>query len=100
MKFRFFSKDRKGEEVVIPTLVLYTREGCTLCEEMKEILQALSKEFNFHLLEIDIDQDPRIRAEYNDRIPYLVLEGKPIAKYRLDIDKLRQRFTRLQASRR
>lgn len=100
MRLWFFSKDPKEEGVVIPTLLLYTREGCTLCEEMKEALQALSEEFDFRLLEIDIDQDPVIRAEYNDRIPYLVLEGKPIAKYRLDKDKLRRRFIRMKAPRR
>jgi Glutaredoxin-like domain (DUF836) len=51
---------------------------------MKGQLDALSSRFAFALDVIDIDGDPELRAEYNWDVQVLLVDGKKIAKYRLD----------------
>lgn len=55
--------------------VLYTREGCLLCEEAEEML---SKYLPYiHSLEtIDIDADPGLQSEFNNCVPVLAFDGK------------------------
>ncbi len=65
-------------------LTLYSRVNCHLCDVMKEQIEKLSPRYQFSLEVIDIDQDPALRAEYNWDVPVLVVDGKRIAKYRLD----------------
>ncbi len=65
-------------------LTLYSRVNCHLCDVMKQQLDALAARFPFSLDVVDIDRDPALRAEYNWDVPVLVIDGKRIAKYRLD----------------
>lgn len=71
-----------------PRLVLYTREGCGLCEEMLEALagrlagQAVDLELR------DVDADEADRARYGLLVPVLVAHGRPLCNGRLDPDVL------------
>ena len=38
-----------------PTIILYTRNGCHLCEKAKEVISALQGEFDFDYKECDIE---------------------------------------------
>jgi glutaredoxin len=69
---------------VTRALTLYTRVGCHLCDVMKAQLDALRDRYAFTLDVVDIDRDPALRAEYNWDVPVLLVDGKKIAKYRLD----------------
>lgn len=53
------------------TVILYTRQGCHLCEDAKAVLvrHGLSVE------EVDIDRDPDLTARYNECIPVVVIDG-------------------------
>jgi hypothetical protein len=66
------------------SLTLYSRVGCHLCDVMKEQIEALASRFTFTLDVVDIDGDPKLREEYNWDVPVLLVDGKKIAKYRLD----------------
>ena len=50
-------------------VVLYTREDCGLCDELREILEALQEEIPHVLREVDIEADPELLKRYHDRIP-------------------------------
>lgn len=50
-------------------LLLYTKEGCTLCDEVKEELVQLAREFPHHLKEVDITHHRHIFARYRYVIP-------------------------------
>jgi glutaredoxin len=65
-------------------LILYSRVGCHLCDVMKEQIDALSPRYSFTLEVVDIDRDPKLREEYNWDVPVLLVDGKKVAKYRLD----------------
>ena len=44
-------------------VTLYTRPGCTLCDEAREEILALREEgLPFALREIDIERDPRLHT--------------------------------------
>jgi len=78
----------------LPTLLLYARDGCHLCEETRVQLQALLEERVrrgepiARVREVDIGADPELKSRYGDLIPVLVLDGKelPLAMGRRAID--------------
>jgi glutaredoxin len=76
----------------VKKLTLYTRVGCHLCEVMKEQLDQLGTRHPFTLELVDIDGDAALRAEYNWDVPVLLVDGKKIAKYRLDEAMLLRRL--------
>ncbi len=51
----------------LPTLTLYTRAGCSLCDLAAANLDAL----NFTYRPVDIDQDAALRARWTDDVPVL-----------------------------
>ena len=66
-------------------VVLYTREGCHLCDEAREkILSLRASCGGFELREIDIDTDDDLHARLLERIPVVEVDGRIVAE--LDID--------------
>ena len=59
---------------------LYTRHGCCLCNEAKEVLQA----HGLSVEEIDIDADPQLRDRYNECLPVVVIDGRERFRGRVD----------------
>ncbi len=73
-------------------VVLYTRAGCHLCDEAKKELMPLRDEFHFTLREVDIDSDEALRVRYGHDIPVVFLDGRKVAKHRLDREQFRRRL--------
>lgn len=69
---------------MIPTVVLYSRESCHLCESFLSALQALQAEYTFELQLCDIDQDPVLRERYNADVPVLTLNDVEICRHFFD----------------
>ncbi len=73
---------------------MYTRDGCHLCEETRDVLQAalearvLRGDPIARVREIDIDTDPELKGRYGDLIPVLALNGTelPLAMGRRAVD--------------
>lgn len=53
----------------LPTLTLYTRAGCGLCEQAEANLQALAYRYEA----VDVAADPALRARHGDDVPVLAL---------------------------
>lgn len=68
---------------MIPGLVLYTRQGCHLCDELRGRLKAggLATE---PWSVCDVDQDEGARALYGRRLPVLVRDGRILLEGRPD----------------
>jgi hypothetical protein len=64
-------------------LTIYSRPGCHLCDEMKEVVHRVSSAVPFVLEEIDISGDPELERLYGIEIPVLMADGKKVAKYRI-----------------
>lgn len=73
-------------------LTLYTRGGCDLCEEMKAQLVPLLREFGVRLGEVDVDTDPALATRFGEEVPVVFLDGRKVAKYRLDVKQLRRQL--------
>ncbi len=73
-------------------LTLYSRVGCHLCDVMKEQIEKYAGRYAFTLDVVDIDQDEKLRAEYDWDVPVLFVDDEKIAKYRLDEAMLLRRL--------
>lgn len=75
-------------------LVLYSRPGCHLCEEMKAVIVPASREFDCTLEEIDISDRPELETRFGMEIPVLCVNGRKAFKYRVTEVELRRRLAR------
>ena len=62
---------------------LVTREGCHLCDEMAQVLDAVLPRFGLAYAAIDVDADPALRARFGEVVPVLLRDGAPVAKVRV-----------------
>ena len=82
----------------LPDLILYTRPGCGLCAEAREILQSLLEDRAArglplaHVRERDIDTDPTLERDLFDRIPVVELRGRRL-ELAISAAKLRRFLT-------
>ncbi|MEU8077335.1 glutaredoxin family protein [Catellatospora citrea] len=67
-------------------LTLYTRPGCHLCEDAVAVLVRIGEPFE----EIDISGDRELEAEYGDRIPVIMLDGREHGYWRVEEQRLRR----------
>ena len=56
-------------------VIVYTRPGCHLCEELKEAIFSAGCNELFTFEETDIDGDPDLYARYRYDIPVVVING-------------------------
>ncbi len=56
-----------------PQLLLYSRQGCCLCEGLEQRLRALPGGIGIGLEVIDIDRDPELQQRYGLEVPVLAL---------------------------
>lgn len=75
-----------------PRLVLYTKDPCPLCDELKEELAPFLDEVEFSSVDITAHGNERWNKLYRYEIPVLFLEGHFLCKHRLDKMTLRQRL--------
>jgi glutaredoxin len=78
-------------------VTLYTRAGCHLCEEAKEQMAPLLREFGASLREVDVDSDPALYERYTNEVPVIYLGSRKVAKYRLDLDQFRRQLARARS---
>lgn len=70
-------------------VTLVTRTGCHLCADAEATLRRLSAELGFGYEEVDVDSSAELRAEYSDRVPVVLLDGKEHGYWRVEEPRLR-----------
>ena len=75
-------------------VTLVTRSGCHLCEEAEALLRRLSREVGFSYAEIDVDADPARQAEYSDRVPVILIDGRVHGYWRVEEARFRAAVSR------
>jgi glutaredoxin len=75
-------------------VTLVTRAGCHLCEDAATRLRQLSAELGFEYRETDVDADPELRAEYSDRVPVILIDGREHGYWRLEEARFRKAVNR------
>ena len=76
-------------------LLLYTRAGCHLCEEMKAVLAGARRRVSFELQEVDIESDGGLSRLYGESIPVLSINGKIAFKGKMTPDQFFEKFQRI-----
>lgn len=67
-----------------PRVTLYGRAGCHLCEDAAAELRRIDVPFT----EVDITGDREMEADYGDRVPVIMLDGKEHGYWRVEADRL------------
>jgi hypothetical protein len=81
-----------------PSVVLYARPECHLCDEARSGLEALRADgVDFEIDEVNIETDDDLHTRFLERIPVIELEGEVISELFLDVDGLRARLDTLSA---
>jgi glutaredoxin len=77
-------------------ITVYTRENCHLCDEAVETLTRIadSEGVAIEIDEVDVDEDPGLREEYGERVPFVLVDGTPKFKYRVDAARARSVLSR------
>jgi glutaredoxin len=82
-----------------PQVELLTRDGCTICAQVHARLAELAAELGFDLSMTDVDAaasagNPALRAEFGDRLPVILLDGREHSYWEIDEARLRTDLTR------
>jgi glutaredoxin-like protein DUF836 len=75
-------------------VVLYTREGCCLCDEARQLLVTVLKEVvpPVELQERDIEANDDLFRAYLERIPVVTIDGEEAFELFVDEAELRRRL--------
>ena len=65
-------------------VVLYTKPGCCLCDDIKAKLEILRARHGFRLREVNILEDPQAYERFKEEIPVVFINGKKAFKYYLN----------------
>jgi glutaredoxin len=66
--------------------ILYTRRGCHLCDDARELLER----HGLAPREVDIDADPQLRARYDTCVPVVEIDGRERFRGRIEERLLRR----------
>ena len=76
-------------------VVLYTKSGCSLCEQLKEEMNKAGCLDLYTLEEVDIQADAELFARYQYEIPVLSINGVEAFRHRLRADEFKAYVTGL-----
>ncbi|HET8992517.1 MAG TPA: glutaredoxin family protein [Rhodococcus sp. (in: high G+C Gram-positive bacteria)] len=87
-----------GTPVSAHEVTLLIRAGCGSCGPARTVLEALCADFGVQVTCIDVDEaaatDPELRAEFGDRLPVVLLDGKEHSYWEVDEQRLRADLAR------
>lgn len=76
-------------------VIIYTRPGCHLCEEVKREMLAAGCADQYTLEEVNIDTDPALKERYGSEIPVVLINNVKAFKYRLTANEFKRKLRRL-----
>ncbi len=80
------------------SVTLLTREGCGMCTVALTRLHGICADFGLEPATVDVDEaaatDPALRAEYGDRLPVVLLDGREHSYFDVDEPRLRADLSR------
>ena len=73
-------------------VTLYSRPGCHLCEEAKNVMAPLLREAGAVLREVNIEGDALLEERYGLDIPVIYIGARKAAKHRVDAKQFRRQL--------
>jgi len=71
------------------SVVLYTRSGCHLCDEAREVVARVAGETGTGWRELSIIDDPKLAERYWEQIPVVLVDGVQHDFWRVSEPRLR-----------
>jgi len=64
-------------------LTIYSRPGCHLCDDMKDLIRKVAQRIPLTLEDVDIYGDDALEERYGLEVPVLFVEGERVASVRI-----------------
>ena len=74
-------------------VTVYTRAQCHLCEVAAQEVESIAAETGATWSTVDVDADPDDRAEYGDRVPVILIDGREHGFWSVEEPRLRAALT-------
>jgi predicted DCC family thiol-disulfide oxidoreductase YuxK len=78
------------------TVELFTKEECSLCDKVREVILSARRVHPFEFVEVNIARDPRLLQRYGEEIPVVRIDGKDAFRYRLSERALIKKVVRAE----
>jgi len=72
-----------------PRIVLYSKPGCHLCDDAREVVAAVCDELGESFDEVDISSSDQLMREFGEQIPVTFVDGEQHDFWRVDAGRLR-----------
>jgi glutaredoxin len=72
-----------------PRIVLYSKPGCHLCDDAREVIEAVCAETGESYDEVDITTSEELTRAYAEQIPVTFVDGRQHDFWRVDAARLR-----------
>jgi glutaredoxin len=82
----------KAKRPATTRVVFYTKAGCHLCEEARDMLEDIAAQTEYELTEIDIRSDPQVFEQYRYRIPVIIINDSTLLEGRIQYAELSEAF--------
>lgn len=76
----------------MPQVTFYTKAGCHLCEDAREMLDDIAAQIPYALTEIDIRSDLTLFEQYRYRIPVIIIDETLVIEGRIEYSDLAKAF--------
>ncbi len=77
------------DDVSEPRITLYSRQGCHLCDQAREVIERVCAQTGTSYVEIDIDADAGLREHFSEEVPVTYVDGRQHDFWRVDEERLR-----------
>ncbi len=74
-------------------VTLYSKPGCHLCDDAREVVRRVCAELGESWTEVDVSADPELHARYREQIPVTFVDGRQHDFWRVDPARLRKALT-------
>jgi thiol-disulfide isomerase/thioredoxin len=79
----------ESDDANTPVVTLFTKDGCSLCDKVKDVLYSLRTELPHTLTAVDITDDDKLFSKYKYDIPVLHVGNQFWIKHRLNEEEAR-----------
>ena len=80
----------------IMAIEILTKSDCSLCDDMKEVVNRVLADYPIKLVMTDIESDPNLHEKFMERIPVLKINGIESFVYKTNEVTLRHKLDRLK----
>lgn len=76
----------------VSQVTFYTKAGCHLCDDARNMLDDIAEQYEYELTETDIRSTPELFEQYRYRIPVIIIDGTKTIEGRIDFNELLNAF--------